>query len=204
MVFSVPHLRALLPVSASFNLFYEWIVTVYLVYAVRVLALPPLLIGLALAGGTLGAFAGTVAAQPVCRRWGLGPSFLGAVILECAAALILPLAPAHSPWALPLLMGALGLMDFGASLSGVIALSVRQTVTPRGLLGRMTAGYRMISYGTIPVGAAAGGWVASWLGLWPGLAIGAVALLTTIAWAARAPLTPVRTLVDLPAAADPS
>ena len=204
VVLSQPYLRALVPVSASYNLFSEWILTVYLVYAVRVLQLPPLLIGLTLAGGTAGALAGALSAEAACRRFGLGASFLAVVILECCAGLLVPLAPAHSPWTLPLLMGAFGVMDFGASLSGVIALSVRQAVTPQRQLGRMTACYRMISYGTIPVGAAAGGWVANGLGVGPGLAIGAVALLTTIAWAARSPLTHVRHLVDLPAPADPS
>ena len=79
------------------------------------------------------------------------------VILECLAVPLVPLTPSGTGWTVPLLVTASGLMDFGATLSGVVALSVRQTVTPAPLLARMTAGYRTISYGAIPLGAAAGG-----------------------------------------------
>lgn len=97
------------------------------------------------------------------------------VVVECGAALLVPFVPRQSPWALPLLVGAFAFMDFGATFSSVITMAVRQAVTPSALLGRMTAFYRMVSYGAIPVGAAAGGWVAEWLGLWPGLPRGGLA-----------------------------
>lgn len=193
------HLRSLIPVSASYNLFNQWLLTVYVIYAVRDLHLSPFLIGVTLAGGTVGAFLGAKASDALSQRFGLGASFLSVVIVECGAALLVPFVPRQSPWELPLLLGAFGLMDFGATLSGVIAMAVRQTVTPSALLGRMTAFYRTVSYGTIPLGAAAGGWVAEWLGVWPSLFIGAALLLTTIAWAASSPLTGVRSTLELPA-----
>ncbi len=193
------YLRSLIPVSASYNLFNEWLLTVYVVYAVRDLNLSPFLIGVTLAGGTVGAFAGAKASDALSKRVGLGASFLSVVIVECGAALLVPFVPRQSPWALPLLLSGFALMDFGATFSSVIAMAVRQAVTPNTLLGRMTAFYRMVSYGAIPVGAAAGGWVAEWLGLWPGLFLGVVLLLTTIAWAAWSPLTRVRSMVELPA-----
>ncbi len=196
---SHPYLRSLIPVSASYNLFNEWLLTVYVVYAVRDLHLSPFLIGVTLAAGTGGAFLGARASGAMSQRFGLGTSFVVVVIAECGAALMVPFAPRQSPWELPLLLGAFALMDFGATLSGVIAMAVRQTVTPNALLGRMTAFYRMVSYGTIPIGAAAGGGVAEWLGLWPGVFVGAVLLLTTIAWAAGSPLLGVRSLIELPA-----
>ncbi len=65
-------LRSLIPVSASYNLFNEWLLTVYVVYAVRDLALSPFLIGVTLAGGTVGAFAGAKASDAMSKRVGLG------------------------------------------------------------------------------------------------------------------------------------
>lgn len=192
-----PYLRSLVPVSACYNLFNEWILTVYLVYAVRQLHLSPVVLGLTLAGGTVGAFVGALLAERAVGRFGLGATFLGVVILECLAAPVVPLTPVGSVWTVPLLVTAFGGMDFGATLSGVVALSVRQSVTPSPLLGRMTGGYRMISYGTIPLGAAVGGCVSQALGLHTGLWIGALAIMTTIIWALKSPVVRLHSLIDV-------
>ena len=197
LIWTNPYLRSLVPVSACYNLLNEWMLTVYLVYAVRHLHLSPVLLGLTLAGGTVGAFLGALLADRAVRRFGLGATFLSVVILECVATPLVPLTPSGTVWTVPILVTAFGLMDFGATLSGVVALSVRQTVTPAPLLGRMTAGYRMISYGTIPLGAAAGGWVSQALGLHTGLIMGALALMTTIVWALWSPVVRLRSIGDL-------
>lgn len=198
LVFSNRLLRSLVAVSASYNVFNQWIFTLYLVYSVHFLHLSPALIGLSLSGATVGAFLGAMVARTASNRCGVGFSFVGAVITECLAALLIPITPAGTPLTIPLLVVAFGLMDFGASLSSVVALSVRQTITPNRLLGRMTAGYRTVSYGTIPLGAAIGGWVGQLLGLRVGLAIGVAALVTTILWAIVSPLVHVRNIEDVP------
>ena len=48
----------------------------------------------------------------------------------------------------------------GSLLSGgwnVITVSLRQRIVPDELLGRVNAGYRLLAWGTMPIGAAAGG-----------------------------------------------
>ncbi|NMP24874.1 MFS transporter [Sulfobacillus harzensis] len=197
LIWTNPYLRSLVPVSACYNLFNEWMLTVYLLYAVRHLHLSPILLGVTLAGGTGGAFLGALLADKAVRRFGLGATFLGVVMLESLAAPLVPLAPSGTGWTVPLLVMTFGAMDFGVTLSSVVAISVRQTVTPAPLLGRMTAGYRMISYGTIPLGAAAGGWVSQALGLHTGLLIGALALMTTIVWALWSPVVRLQSIADL-------
>jgi MFS family permease len=47
----------------------------------------------------------------------------------------------------------------------VITVSLRQRITPDRLLGRMNAAYRMLGWGTMPIGAALGGAVAEVWGL---------------------------------------
>lgn len=202
LVFGNRLLRSLVAVSTSYNVFNEWVLTLYLVYAVHTLHLSPALIGLSLSGATIGAFLGAMVAQTAVKQYGLGLSFLAAVAIECVAALIVPIAPPDTPMTVPLLVGAFGLMDFGASLSGVIAVSVRQTVTPNHLLGRMTASYRTISYGVIPLGAAMGGWIGQWVGLRLGLLIGVIALFTTIFWAMVSPIVQLRQIDDVQPIAD--
>jgi MFS family permease len=50
-------------------------------------------------------------------------------------------------------------------LWNVITVSLRQRITPDRLLGRMNASYRLVGWGTMPLGAALGGVLAEALGL---------------------------------------
>ena len=169
----------------------------YVLYAVHSLHLSPAEIGLSFSGSAVGAFVGAAICKPAIERFGLGASFVAAVAIECLAALIIPLSPSSHAVALPLLIVAFGLMDFGATLSSVAALSVRQSLTPNDRLGRMTASYRVVAYGCVPLGAALGGLSGQWLGLRSGLLLGALALLSTIGWAAFSPLSRLGSIEDV-------
>jgi MFS family permease len=61
----------------------------------------------------------------------------------------------------------LGLFIAGAvSISwNVITVSIRQRIVPDHLLGRVNAGYRLVAWGTMPLGAALGGVVANAFGI---------------------------------------
>ena len=47
----------------------------------------------------------------------------------------------------------------------MITVSLRQRVTPDRLLGRLNSGYRLVAWGSRPLGALAGGVLAQTLGL---------------------------------------
>jgi hypothetical protein len=47
----------------------------------------------------------------------------------------------------------------------IIVVSFRQRATPDRLLGRVNSAYRLVAWGTMPIGAAIGGALAQWLGL---------------------------------------
>ncbi|WP_316042168.1 hypothetical protein [Nocardiopsis sp. CNR-923] len=66
----------------------------------------------------------------------------------------------------PFLVGA-GFLVGGASIAvwNVITVSLRQRVTPDGLLGRVNSAYRLVAWGTMPLGAALGGLLAELVGL---------------------------------------
>ncbi len=53
----------------------------------------------------------------------------------------------------------------GIAVWNVITVSLRQRITPDPLLGRVNSAYRLLAWGTMPLGAAAGGLVAEFLGL---------------------------------------
>ncbi|WP_017568800.1 MFS transporter [Nocardiopsis halotolerans] len=65
----------------------------------------------------------------------------------------------------------------GIAVWNVITVSLRQRVTPDALLGRVNSGYRLLAWGTMPLGAAAGGLIAQFLGLtWVFAIMGALCL----------------------------
>ena len=69
----------------------------------------------------------------------------------------------------------------GIVLWNVITVSLRQRITPDRLLGRMNASYRLVGWGTMPLGALLGGALAELLGLRPTFLVAAVVVLVTLA-----------------------
>ncbi len=63
----------------------------------------------------------------------------------------------------------------------VITVSLRQRIVPDHLLGRLNSAYRLFAWGTQPIGALAGGAVASVLGLQPLFILAGLVSLTLIA-----------------------
>jgi predicted MFS family arabinose efflux permease len=78
-------------------------------------------------------------------------------------------------------------------------VSLRQSITPQRLLGRMNATMRFIVWGTMPVGSLMGGALGEWLGLRPALLVAAAGSLFAFLWIL---FSPVRTLREQPAPAD--
>jgi hypothetical protein len=81
-------------------------------------------------------------------------------------------------------MAGFAMYGLAAVWWNVVTVSFRQAVVPERLQGRVNSAYRLVSWGTLSVGAAAGGVVAAPLGLRPLYAGAAVVLLALagLAW----------------------
>ena len=157
-----PVLRPLAVMLGVENMAFAAAFAVFVLYAVD-----PGPMGLSEAGyGVLsaalgvGSLVGTWVAAPAERRLGRVRTLAVSVVLS-AATLAVPAVTAS-----PLLVGA----SFVASglamvLWNVVTVSLRQRITPDRLLGRMNASYRLVGWGTMPIGAALGGFLAEALGL---------------------------------------
>ena len=199
-----PFLRAFAGVAGFYNLFEQWILTLFILYGVRKLGMSGLSIGLVLSAAAVGALVGSVAAGPFARRLGVGRSVLIEVLLECGVLLAIPLTPAHSLVTVPLLAAAWALNGFGTASSSVIAITLRQLVTPERLLGRMNASYRFVSFGAIPLGALLGGTAGQLLGLRAALFVGCIALLSTVVWIVFSPLPGLRDVSEATPESEPA
>lgn len=88
---------------------------------------------------------------------------------SCLASVLLALSPMVGGTALPVIVFAL--LGFGPILWFVCQNSIRQLVTPAGLLGRVGSVIQVAIYGVRSIGALAGGLVAAHLGFGAALAL---------------------------------
>ena len=70
------------------------------------------------------------------------------------APVLLPLRATPDAVSVTLVATGLALTGFGASCSSVYAATLRQSVVPDALLGRVLAAYRLITFGSIPLAGA--------------------------------------------------
>ena len=108
----------------------------------------------------IGSLIGSWQAVRVERRLGRVRTLVLSILLN-GVTLLVPVVTA-----LPVPIGASMLASgAGIVLWNVITVSLRQRITPDRLLGRMNASYRLVGWGSMPLGAALGGVLAEALGL---------------------------------------
>jgi hypothetical protein len=181
-VFGSSLLRGLITQSTALNLFFGSFITIFVVYAVRVVHLSPLELGIVIGASAAGGLAGALLATRARKALGYGKAMAVTTIGVSAAPLLL-LVPRHAsvPTVVIMVVAQLG---YGSSISAfnVNAITLRQVVTPTRLLARMNATYRMLIWGAPPVGAVAGGLLGSAVGLRAAVLISLVAMTSPILW----------------------
>ncbi len=131
--------------------------------------------GLLLASLAAGSVCGSFLVEPIVRR--LGPR--RALLFAMAGQPVMAVVPAVTSNALWI---AAAFATSGAIVIGwnVLTVSLRQRIVPDHLLARVNAGYRLMAWGTMPIGAALGGFVAERYGLtavfWTTAALSALCL----------------------------
>jgi MFS family permease len=190
-------LRALTESSVIFNFCANGAFAVYLVYAVRSLGLSPAAIGVILSLGNVGWLLGALVAGRLSERLGVGRTIIVSGAVAAPALMLVPAAPASGP--IPFLIAAGVLSSFGLVIWRITQVSLRQSITPHHMLGRVNAVSRFLMWGTIPLGTLLGGALGSTIGLRTTLWIGTIGASFTIL---PVLLSPVRTMFAIPDAAD--
>jgi hypothetical protein len=172
-VFHTPALRAIALGGGVHNIFSNGaIVALYVLYATQVIGLSPIQLGLVYAATGPGALVGSVLAARYTSRFGVRMTLIHMQVLTGAARWLIPVAALTTA---PLAILAIGefTMGIARSIFNINQLSLRQTITPDDLQGRMNASIRFFMWVLVPLGSLAGGLVASRLGLTMTLAIAA-------------------------------
>jgi MFS family permease len=172
-VFGHPYLKNIAACTASFNFFGNVGSAVLLVYAVRVLDLRPAVIGLAFTIGNVGALVAAFTSGRISTRLGVGRTIVTSSIIGGPMFLVVAFAP-HGNAALAVIGPAVAVGSFTTVVYNVTQVSLRQTITPERIQGRMNAVMRFLVWGTIPLGNLIGGALGTWVGLQETLIIGGI------------------------------
>jgi MFS family permease len=198
-VYGTKLLRILLGQSATLNIGFGAVSTIFTIYAVRVLGFSPDKLGLALGSLAAGAFFGSLLAARVQRLLGLPRTLTLAIVGVCASPLLLLIPRNADVISLLLAMAAWLGHGFGIGMWNVNTITLRQVLTPMRLLARMNATYRMVLFGALPLGAMLAGLLGDAAGYWHATLISVIALTTPMAWLT---FSPVFRLKQLPMGPD--
>ena len=153
-------LRALAAMAGVTNLFVMGVISIFVLFAQDILQVSDAGYGVLLATLGIGGLAGALTAPRIIPVIGPGSTIQAVVVLQ--AALILVFGLNSNPWVAGLLMAVFGFLIVGWN---VVSVSLRQTLTPDELRGRVSSAARMVSWGTQPLGAVMGGVIAGAFGL---------------------------------------
>lgn len=133
-------------------------VAIYVLFAQEILELDATRFGLLTTGMAVGGVIGALTGHRITARLGQGMSLFTTIIANAVAILFSGLTSSFWVfWA----MGLLGSLT--GTLWNVITVSLRQSLIPDRILGRVNSVYRFIGWGMMPIGSALGGVVVALL-----------------------------------------
>lgn len=189
-----PVLRALLGSAVTISLAGGVVGALYNLYAIQELGLSPAAVGLVIGVGGLSALVGGLVAERAARRFGVGRAIVGGLALGGGAQMLILLARGPVALNLALLLLAQA-ADIGLAVYFINEVSLRQTITPDRLLGRVNASAGFLMAGAGLIGALLGGALGQAAGLRVTMAAGLVGMLLSSLWLV---FSPVRSLRELP------
>jgi len=166
------YLRYIAACTGTLNLFGNLGTAILLLYAVRELGLTAGTIGLIFTVANVGVLLGAVTSERLGRWIGVGPTIVWSAFLSSFSLVAVALAPREAP--VPWIIAGFFIGAATAVIYNVNQVSLRQAITPERMLGRMNATMRFIVWGTIPIGAMAGGILGGVIGLHATIWVGAI------------------------------
>lgn len=155
-----PALFTLATTTSLLNLALGAIPAVLVLYVQQRLHAPTWTYGLLLSALAVGSLLGAVLVPPVLAR--TSETFLLRLVLITLPLPVFVTAVTTSFWLAAGAQFGIGALEI---TWGIIAVSYRQEVVPEQLLGRVNAVYRMMAWGSVPVGALLAGAVAEFVGV---------------------------------------
>ncbi|QJR14870.1 MFS transporter [Usitatibacter palustris] len=158
-------LRACVWAIAGWQVFRHMFIAIVVVYAARELKFSAGHVGVMFMLAGVGSLAAAALVGPLNKRYGFGPTMLAGLSGTGLAWVIMGSAMGPTWLATLLFAGGLFVLDLAAMTFFINYLTLRQSVTPHRLLGRVTATMICLTVSTAPLGGLVGGWAAEVFGL---------------------------------------
>ena len=177
--------RILMGIAASngtLNLFNAAIEAVAILYLVRELDIPPAMLGVIFAIGSLSLIPAALAASRLPRRFGVGRTLLLTVGLIVLSDLIVPVLAGPLWFIVVALLVHETFLATGFIAFSVSQVSLRQSITPAEMQGRMNSLMTVTARSAIPAGALLGGAIGEFIGLREALFIAVIGEGASAIW----------------------
>jgi MFS family permease len=201
VVFRHPLLRSLLAMMTSLSVAEQLAIPLYLVFFYRQLHLTPAEAGLIFASFGLGALVGSLLASRAVATLGLGRAMLVGATGSPVGLALVPLALLLPP--VPWLFFTNFVAAVAITVMDLQQVSLRQSLTPSHLQGRMNATYRTVFWGVWPLANFAGGFLGDRIGFVPTFLIAAAVGLVPVGIVLASPIGRLRSYPAGADAADP-
>ncbi len=197
VVFGHPYVRPVVITLVVWSIAGGFFTSLYTLFCFRTLGLDATTFGVIVAIGGVGSLLGAMISRRLVGAIGLGPTLIVSSVVSVAGALLIPMADGSTAL---YFLGAHQLISDCFSVAFIIqAVTLRQTVLPRDMLGRANAAIHICTAGLVPIAALAAGWLAEVTtirhAVWIGVTVGLVAPVF---------LWPLRSLRMMPEAASSS
>ncbi|HLQ41661.1 MAG TPA: MFS transporter, partial [Thermoplasmata archaeon] len=191
VVLREPRLRYIAGCTAWSNFFSSAVFSALLIiYLKDQLGFTPLTLGFMFTIGSVGGIVGAVTAGRVAKRIGVGGTIiLGAILF---GPVLLPLPFVSGPFAFFAIAGMFFVSLIGNLYYNINQVSFRQAIVPVRLQGRLNATMRTIVWGTLPLGAIAGGVLGEAIGVRPAIIVSLVGGAFSFLWVLFSPVRQIR------------
>jgi MFS family permease len=155
-ILASPMLRGLWLLSTITALCFSLATASFILFLVDRVGLPEQLFGVFMLGGAIGGLFAALTTSRMAKAWGAGRTMAIMTVVESLGLLSIGLFP-HLAVAI---VGSV-VMSSAVTVWNILVMSLRQSVIPGRLLGRVHGTWRTVLWGIMPLGSVLGGLVAS-------------------------------------------
>ncbi len=184
--------RVLLAIAAcngTINLFNSALLSIVVLYVLRDLKVEPIMYGVVLSMGSIGALMGSFLTKRIVDHLGVGPSIIWSALFYGIGGLLLPLAHVSTIVAIPFLMLSWFVQSLALVVFNITQISFRQRLFPGHLQGRLNASMRFLICSALPIGAFLGGAAGETIGLFPTVILSSIGMFSAFLWVLFSPIS---------------
>src|SRR5438034_1194769 len=179
--------------TGTANLFSGALFALFTLYAVRILGLDEVGIGTIGGIGGIGGILGAVTANRLANRIGIGRAIVLGIAAGSLSSFGVVFATPRLAFAFLIAMVFMGAL--GSLWYNINQVSLRQSLVPIRIQGRLNATMRFLVWGTLPIGSLLGGALGEVIGVYPAIVLAAAGGLLAGPWVF---FSPVRHLMTIP------